>query len=76
VLVFKTRTPPPRSRARSPEQQPSLRQMIRVIAQLGGFLGRKSDAEPGTQTLWRGLQRMDDIAASFRSFRAAYPMAP
>jgi Transposase Tn5 dimerisation domain len=69
VLVFKTGTPPP-------EQPPSLRQMIRVIAQLGGFLGRKSDAEPGTQTLWRGLQRMDDIAASFRSFRAAYPMAP
>jgi hypothetical protein len=69
VLVFKTRTPPP-------EQPPSLRQMIRTIAQLGGFLGRKSDAEPGTETLWRGLQRMDDIAAAFRSFRIAYPMPP
>ena len=50
--------------------------MIRTIAQLGGFLGRKSDAEPGTETLWKGLQRMDDIAAAFRSFRIAYPMAP
>jgi hypothetical protein len=69
VTVFKTRKPPP-------AQPPSLRQMIRTIAQLGGFLGRTSDGEPGTETLWRGLQRMDDIAAAFRSFRAAFPMAP
>jgi len=69
VVVFKTRKPPP-------AQPPSLREMIRSIAQLGGFLARKSDGEPGTQTLWRGLQRMDDITAAFRSFRAAFPMAP
>jgi hypothetical protein len=55
---------------------PSLRQMIRSIAQLGGFLARKSDGEPGTQTLWRGLQRMDNITAAFRSFRSAYAMPP
>jgi hypothetical protein len=69
VVVFKTRKPPP-------EQPPSLRQMIRSIAQLGGFLGRKADGEPGTQTLWRGLQRMDDITAAFHSFRTAYSMPP
>jgi hypothetical protein len=69
VIVFKTRKPPP-------EQPPSLRQMIRSIGQLGGFLARKSDGEPGTQTLWRGLQRMDDITAAFRSFRTAYAMPP
>jgi Transposase Tn5 dimerisation domain len=69
VIVFKTRKPPP-------QQPPSLRQMIRSIAQLGGFLARKSDGEPGTQTLWRGLQRIDDITAAFRSFRTAYAMPP
>jgi len=69
VIVFKTRKPPP-------EQPPSLRQMIRSIAQLGGFLARKADGEPGTQTLWRGLQRMDDVTAAFRSFRTAYAMPP
>jgi hypothetical protein len=69
VIVFKTRKPPP-------QQPPSLHQMIRAIAQLGGFLARKSDGEPGTQTLWRGLQRMDDITAAFRSFRTAYSMPP
>ena len=47
-----------------------------AYAQLGGFLARKSDGEPRTQTLWRGLQRMDDITAAFRSFRTAYPMPP
>ena len=65
VIVFRTRKPPP-------EKPPSLREMIRMIAGLGGFLGRKSDGEPGTQTLWRGLQRADDIAIAFRSFREAY----
>jgi hypothetical protein len=50
--------------------------MIRSIAQLGGFLARKSDGEPGSQTLWRGLQRMDDITAAFRSFTTAYAMPP
>jgi Domain of unknown function (DUF4338)/Transposase DNA-binding/Transposase Tn5 dimerisation domain len=69
IIVFKTRKPPPR-------QPPSLRQMIRSIAQLGGLLARKSDGEPGTQTLWHSLQRIDDITAAFRSFRTAYAMPP
>jgi len=47
------------------QQPPRCARMIRSIAQLGGFLARKSDGEPGTQTLWRGLQRMDDITAAF-----------
>lgn len=38
---------------------------MRRVAALGGFLGRKGDGEPGTQTLWRGLQRLDDIAAMY-----------
>jgi hypothetical protein len=65
VIVFRTRQPPP-------AKPPPLREMIRMIAGLGGFLGRKSDGEPGTQTLWRGLQRADDIAIAFRGFREAY----
>ena len=49
-----------------PDPPPSLRQAVRWIAQLGGFLGRKGDGEPGVQTLWRGLQRLHDIAATWR----------
>jgi hypothetical protein len=36
VIVFRTRKPPP-------DKPPSLREMNRMIAGLGGFLGRKSD---------------------------------
>jgi hypothetical protein len=50
--------------------------MILMVAQLGGFLGRKSDGPPGAQTLWRGLQRLDDITAAFRSYVLAYSLRP
>ena len=67
IIVFRTRKPPP-------AKPPSLREMIRMIGGLGGFLGRKSDGEPGTETLWRGLQRADDIAIMFRGVREAYTL--
>ena len=41
-------------------QTPSLREAIRRITQLGGFLGRKEGDETGAKTLWPGLLR--DIA--------------
>ena len=40
-----------------------------MVASLGGFLGQKCDGEPGTQTLWLGLQRLDDLAAMYRVLR-------
>jgi hypothetical protein len=46
-----------------PTTPPTLQQAVRWVAQLGGFLGRTSDGDPGVQTLWRGLRRLDDLAA-------------
>jgi len=46
--------------------EPTLREAMRRVAQLGGFLARKGDGEPGAQTLWKGLQRLDDITDMFR----------
>lgn len=43
----------PKNRSRKP---PTLRQAVRWIAQLGGFLARKGDGEPGLKTLWRGIR--------------------
>jgi hypothetical protein len=34
---------------------------VRWIAKLGGFLGRKSDGEPGITHVWRGLKKFSDI---------------
>ena len=45
---------------------PSLREAIRMTAKHGGFLGRKSDGEPGTETLWRGLLRLDGLTEGWR----------
>ena len=45
-----------------PKQKPTARDVTRWIAQLGGFLGRKSDGEPGIITVWRGWQRLTVLA--------------
>jgi len=37
-----------------------------MIALLGGFLGRKGDEEPGVKTIWRGLRRLQNIAATWK----------
>lgn len=52
--------------AHPPEQPPSLQQAVRWIAQLGGFLGRTRDGEPGVKTLWQGWRRLEDIAATWQ----------
>lgn len=51
-----------------PAESPPLREMTRKVAALGGFLGRKSDGDPGIKCLWLGLQRLDDIAAAWLAF--------
>lgn len=55
-----------------PEQPPSLREATRMVASLGGFLGRNSDGEPGTKSLWIGLQRLDDLTAMWKVMSAPY----
>ena len=49
-----------------PVQPPTLREAVRWIGQLGGFLARKSDGEPGPIVLWRGLQRLNDLSATWK----------
>jgi hypothetical protein len=43
--------------------------MVRLIAQLGGYVNRPNRADPpGPQTLWLGLQRMHDLAWAWNIF--------
>jgi hypothetical protein len=56
-----------------PEHPPTLRQAVRWMAQLGGFLGRKGDGEPGVKVLWRGFQRLTDIADDGQLFHPQPP---
>lgn len=62
LVAYKTKNPI------SPLKPPTLRETVHMTASLGGFLGRKSDGEPGTQTLWLGLQRLDDITDTWKIF--------
>jgi hypothetical protein len=55
-----------------PDQPPTLRVAMRMVATLGGFLGRKGDGEPGATTLWRGLQYLGGIAAMWKYMATLY----
>lgn len=54
-------------------EPPTVRQAIRWIAQLGGFLGRKSDGEPGPQTIWQGLQALTQLTKMYCIMRPPPP---
>jgi len=43
-----------------------VRDFVRGVARLGGFLGRKGDGEPGVKTLWRGYQRLQDLLLGYQ----------
>src|SRR5262245_27539205 len=50
----------------------TLSQAVRVVARMGGFVGRKGDGQPGVKVLWRGLVSLHDRVAGFRlGFAAA-----
>ena len=51
-----------------PDKPPTLREALIMVATLGGFLNRKSDGEPGTVTVWRGMQRLEDITRAYIAF--------
>jgi hypothetical protein len=57
------------AKKKPPAQPPTLREVIRQIAMLGGFLGRKSDGEPGVKTLWLGFARIRDFVEGVEHMR-------
>jgi len=68
LVVYHTGKPtPPKA------QPPTLHEAIRMVAMIGGFLGRKGDGEPGAETLWRGLQQLDIGAKVWRGMQNFSP---
>jgi len=57
-----------------PAKPPTLRELVHMIASLGGFLGRKGDGEPGSMTLWRGLTCLSDIVKSYLIFNPLHSL--
>ena len=64
LVVYHTKKPLP------PAKPPTLRRAVHMVAQLGGFRGRKSDGEPGAEVMWRGIQRHDDITETWKVIQA------
>jgi Transposase DNA-binding/Transposase Tn5 dimerisation domain len=64
LCCFIRRTPKP------PTEPPTLLEATKLIARLGGFLGRASDGFPGPATLWQGMQRLGDIVVAWRLGRS------
>lgn len=62
--------------ASPPLEPPSLHDAVRMIAKLGGFLGRKTDGQPGVKTIWRGLTRLHDIAATWKLLHSPSKILP
>jgi Transposase DNA-binding/Transposase Tn5 dimerisation domain len=54
-----------------PGVPPSLGEMLPLIAELGGYLGRKHDGPPGPKAIWIGLQRMRDFAVAWTLFHTS-----
>ncbi|APM39813.1 IS4 family transposase [Clostridium kluyveri] len=52
-----------------PIQPPTLQEAVLMIAKLGGFLGRKSDGQPGVKVIWRGLMCLNNIAKGWLAAR-------
>lgn len=51
-----------------PAEPPPLKDFIRMIAMLGGYIGRNNDPPPGPKVMWIGLSRMSDFAMAWEIF--------
>jgi len=59
-------------RKKPPKRPPTLNEMIRMVASLGGYLNRKSDPEPGVKTMWIGLRNLQEHLKAKEAFEAVY----
>lgn len=51
-----------------PKIPPKFGEVVRMVAQLGGYVNRHKDAYPGPETIWKGLLRMSDLATAWDAF--------
>ncbi len=52
-----------------PKCPPTMKQITIWIAQLGGFLARKGDGEPGVTHIWQGLKKLANMIEGARMFK-------
>lgn len=57
----------------TPKQAPNIEQVTLWLAQLGGFLNRKSDGFPGPTALWRGWQILEEVLPLYLAMKTHPP---
>jgi len=62
VTTFVTRPPVDRS------APPTMGEFLVRIAQLGGYINKKSQGPPGSRTIWRGMRQFETIVQAFTVF--------
>lgn len=63
LCCYYSKTPVP------PKEPPTMEQAIRMVGIIGGHMGRKGDGMPGTECIWRGLQRLDVAVEMYALFK-------
>jgi hypothetical protein len=43
--------------------------VVRLIAPVGGFLGRKGDGDPSVKTIWQSIQDVREAALTIKALR-------
>ena len=58
---------------KKPVARPKIREVVRLVAMLDGFIGRKGDGKPGVKTLWQELQRLHQAVETAQILGEAIP---
>lgn len=56
-------------KAQPPVAPPTIAIAVKMIAKIGGFLGRKGDGDPGAKVLWRGIMALEHITNTYLIFK-------
>ncbi len=51
-----------------PSAPPTIAEFLLLIAQLGGYINKKSQGPPGSKTIWRGMAKFDTIVQAYQIF--------
>ena len=62
IVAFVTRKQP------DPSCSPTMGDFVIMIAQLGGYINKKSQGPPGSKTLWRGMAQFETIVDAYKIF--------
>lgn len=51
-----------------PSHPPSMQEFVYMVAQLGGYINKRSQGPPGSRTLWRGMSQFETIVQAYQIF--------